>query len=516
MAPSPTPNVMPSISGDRTLHSRSEANPGHRRGSLLLTVLAVIALLGLSFCSLLLSAASSTPDLSAAYVALAAEGALVASLILIKFGRSGIYIFEPFAFITLVMVLLYLVAPIFQFASGSTSRYGVDVVRYCVPATCLVMLGYFSFFVGYEYPLGKSRSERRHTAVGYREVPNDLADKLVRWCSWIWIAAYALNFYYYLRKGFDFVYILTGGLSGAALNDFTSDDGLAFLAYSKFILLGTWMVIYAFGKNKGFKAVLYVMTLLTMFLGGGRATLLIGILAPIVFYFARNKKSPRGTSVAAAFFCLFALFAFMQVARVGLRTGAGVDVSGMGVSDFLNPFGAEIDDFKSFYALLGVVPSMHDYLYGSQMILYSLVLLIPRAVFPAKPSPAVHDLVALSLGDQAVLNGNAYPGIGEYYVEFGIVGVVVCMWLFGVISRHLKNCYLFTEGKSTAMIAYAIIYPTLFSFIIRGYMPQNFTMTLFLLLPIALCRFIQGHDAKRRNGSKWADGMNPKSVGRRK
>lgn len=95
MAPSPVPNVMSSISSDCTLHSRSETDPGHRRGSLLLTVLAVIVLLGLSLCSLLLSVASSTPDLSAAYVALAAEGALVASLVLVKFGRSGIYILSP-------------------------------------------------------------------------------------------------------------------------------------------------------------------------------------------------------------------------------------------------------------------------------------------------------------------------------------------------------------------------------------------------------------------------------------
>lgn len=478
--------------------TRDSARVGQSHGSLLITLVAVILLSGLSFYSLLLSASTVRTELSAAYIALAGEGAIFGILLLAKYGRSGIYMFEPFTIIFLVTVLIYLVAPVLQFAAGSTSRYGVDVVRYCVPASCLVMLGSFMFFLGYEFPLNLTNRKKRIGSMGFCEIPEFVAPKLVRWCTWIWVVAYILNFYYYLRKGFDAVYILTGGLSGAELNDFASEDSLAFLAYSKFLLLGSWIVIYACGKNRPVKAVFYVMTLLSMFLGGGRATLFIGLLAPVVLYFARNGKSPRGSSVVLAGVALVGLFAFMQVARVGLRTGSGVDVSGMGIDEFLNPFYAEIDDFKSFYAVLGAVPSRHDFLYGSQMILYSLVLLVPRAIFPAKPSPAVHELVAVSLGNQAVMNGNAYPNIGEYYVEFGVIGVVLFMWLFGVIGRQLKNCYLLSEGKSTAMMAYSVVYPALFSFVIRGYMPQNFSMMLFLLLPIGICRVILGSETKKK------------------
>ena len=489
---------------------------GQSRGSLLMTLVAILLLLGLSLYALFLAGSAHTSDISAAYIALAAEGAVFAILVLAKYGRSGIYMFEPFTIVVLVMVLVYFVAPVFQFAAGSTSRYGVDVVRYCVPASCLVMIGCFAFFLGYEFPLGKERSKKaKCSTIGFQEVSDVLASRFVHWCGWIWVIAYVLNFYYYLRKGFDVVYILTGGLSGAELNDFASDDGLAFLAYSKFLLLGAWMIIYAFGRNRGVKVVLYAMTLLCMFLGGGRATLLIGMLAPIVLYFARNRISPKGGSVAAASIALVALFAFMQVARVGLRTGAGIYVSGMTIDEFLNPFYAEIDDFKAFYMLLGIVPSKHDYLFGSQMIFYSLVLLIPRALFPAKPSPAVHEIVGLGFGGQAVVNGVAYPSLGEYYIEFGVVGVVVCMWLFGIIGRHLKNCYLFTEGKSMAVLAYSIVYPALFSFVIRGYMPQNFSMILFLLLPIALCRLMQGAESKKRNSSVQAGNAKTVVHGRR-
>lgn len=473
-----------------------EGRLGQRRGSLLITLFACMLLLGLSMYSLLLADSASLTDLSAAYYALAVEGAVFSVLVLVKYGRSGIYLFEPFTIITLVMVLVYLVAPIFQFAAGSTARYGVDVVDYCVPASSLVMLGYFTFFLGYEFPLGRKRNRQHRAGVGFTEPQGPLAEKLGRWCYWIWAGAYLLNLFYYLRKGFNLVYIITGGLSGAETNDFLAEESLAFLAYSKFLLLGAWIVIYAYGENKAIKVVLYALTLLCMLLGGGRATLLIGILAPVVLYFARNKKSPKGSSVIIALLALIALFAFMQVARTGIRTGSGIDMAGVSLDELLNPFYAEIDDFKSFYALLGTVPSKHDFLYGSQMIGYSLVLLVPRAIFPAKPYPSIYDLVYLSLGDQAVLNGNAYPAIGEYYVEFGIVGVVVCMWLLGVISRRLTGCYLYSKGKSLAMLAYAIVYPSLFSFVIRGYMPQNFTMVLFLLMPLVVCRLLQNCQGK--------------------
>lgn len=464
-----------------------------------------MAILGLSVYSLLLASECNRVDLSGAYAALAVEGGVFATLIIAKYGHSGIYMFEPFTVITLVMVLVYFVAPVFQFAAGSTARYGVDVVRYCVPACGLVILGYFAFFLGCEFNLSRAKSNNKQPGPAFREIPSDRSAKLVRWSCLIWLLAYMVNVCYYLTKGFDIVYIVTGGLFGAGSNELSLEDGLLFMAYSKFLMLGSWMMIYAYGANRLAKAVTYVLTLLCMLLGGGRSTLMIALLAPIVFYYARSRKSPNGLSVAAASAGLIALFAFMQVARVGLRSGIGMDMSDVTLDELLNPFYAEIDDFKSFYALLGVVPERHDFLYGSQMILYSLVLLIPRAIFPGKPYPAVHELVGLSLGPQAVANGNAYPSIGEYYVEFGVIGVFVCMWLLGVISRRLKSCYLKTEGKSLAMMAYAIVYPSFLSVVIRGYMPQNFSMLLFMLAPLLLFWLLLGLQ-KRRTVSQGAIG----------
>ena len=455
---------------------------GKSKGGLVITVLACLALLGCSLWATCLSLGAGDQTMQTAFAALAVEGAFFAAVILVKCGKSGIYCFEPFTMVTLIMVLVYLIAPLFQFAAGSTSRYGVDVSGNCLQGTLYVMIGYFAFFLLYEYSFRKGDHEKNR-GPAYSQIPTPDVDKLLRWAYAMWVLAYCLNIFYYMSKGFNLVYIITGGLTGGETN-VLAEDSLAFLAYMKFIMLGSWMMIYAYGTNKFVKGATFALMLLCMFLGGGRATLMIGVLAPIVFSFARKKKSPKFSSVAISCGTLVFLFAFMQVARVGLRVGSGLDMSDITWDELFNPFYAEIDDFKAYYVLFDVVPERHDFLLGSEMIVYSLVLLIPRAIFPGKPEPAVHDIVALGFGDQAAINGVAYPAIGEYYIEFGLFGVAVFMAIFGAVCRHLKQCYLANENKSLALMAYSVTFPSLMSFVIRGYFPQLFSMMLFMLAPL--------------------------------
>lgn len=500
-----------------SIHSTVQMSGGNEtgksKGGLLITVLACLALTCCTSWAVCLALVANDQAMQAAFVALAIEGVFFALVISMKYGKSGIYCFEPFTMVTLVMVLVYLIAPLFQFAAGSTSRYGVDVSGNCLQGTLYVMIGYFAFFLLYEYSLRRGGRKRKR-GLAYSQIAEPDAGKLLRWAYAIWVLAYCLNIFYYKSKGFDLLYIITGGLTGGETNDL-AEDSLAFLAYMKFIMLGSWIMIYAYGTNRPVKGVTFVLMLLCMFLGGGRATLMIGVLAPIVFSFARKKKSPKFSSVAISCGAFVLLFAFMQVARVGLRTGVGLDMSGITLDELFNPFYAEIDDFKAYYVLFDVVPEKHGFLLGSEMIVYSLVFLIPRAIFPGKPEPVVHDIVALGLGDQAAINGVAYPAIGEYYIEFGLFGVVVCMAIFGAVCRHLKQCYLANENKSLALMAYSVIYPSLMTFVIRGYFPQVFSMALFLLLPIAAFRLILGAEAKRQLSSKQAGNAKTKSYGGR-
>ena len=85
-----------------------------------------------------------------------------------------------------------------------------------------------------------------------------------------------------------------------------------------------------------------------------------------------------------------------------------------------------------------------------------------------------------------MINGVAYPNLGEYYVEFGVVGIIMCMFILGLFCRYARNLYVKRQGLSLSLVLYSLVYGALFQIIIRGYMPQNFTMMLFLLAPVIL------------------------------
>lgn len=278
-----------------------------------------------------------------------------------------------------------------------------------------------------------------------------------------------------------------GGVDGSGL--INRDDGVGFVSYFRYSLVGCWMVIFIYGKNRVLKIILFLLTITMMLLDGTRAAALIPLLAPVVFYYVKQKKSPKLSSVLVFVLVLVAVFAVMQATRAGIRTGAGFDLSGKTLDNMMEPFLMEIEDYKVFYAILGVVPERHDFLYGTQMIGYSLIILIPRVLWPGKPDPQLYELIDSALGATAVRDGVAYPALGEYYVEFGVLGCVLCMFLLGFFCKRLNALRTVENGNTLALVTYALVYPALMQVVIRGYFPQNFTMLLMLLAPI-LCFWI--------------------------
>ena len=95
-----------------------------------------------------------------------------------------------------------------------------------------------------------------------------------------------------------------------------------------------------------------------------------------------------------------------------------------------------------------------------------------------------------------MINGVAYPNLGEYYVEFGVVGIIVCMFILGLFCRYARNLYVKRQGLSLSLVLYSLVYGALFQIIIRGYMPQNFTMMLFLLAPVILIAIVNKRSSR--------------------
>ena len=453
--------------------------------SFLTTLLLSLLLIGGSIWTLFEAIGTTAPAESEYFIALTFEGFYFAVAILVRYFRRPVYMFEPYVMITVVYILVYHVAAVFQLSAGETARYGVDSTKYALIGCIFVVLGHIAF--SFAYGLESNSGSKKRDKDFYKDVTNECT--IVKAAFIIYSFSLALYLAYQLSRGFSLSYVLSGGL--ASQGELTVNDSpLSFLSYCSYSLISAWFLIYMFGRNRTVKLVTGFMMLGIVFFGGSRAPLLIPLLACAALHYIRQNSSPALTNVLVLVSALVLIFAVMQVARVGIRAGSGLDMQGIDMTGLFEPFYAEIDDFKVYYGVFAIVPDFHPFLFGRQMILGSLTLFIPRAIWPGKPSPMIYEIVNLLYGKRAVLDGVAYPNLSEYYVEFGYIGIIACMFILGLLCRYCRG--LFTEGgkSSLALALYCVIFPALFQVIIRGYMPQNFSMLVFLIAPIAFVELL--------------------------
>ena len=148
------------------------------------------------------------------------------------------------------------------------------------------------------------------------------------------------------------------------------------------------------------------------------------------------------------------------------------------------------DLYKTLYAAVVYFPEKHFFTLGQQLVFLTLVTAIPRAIWPGKPISIFETLKAEWLGQGAITGAWAYAQITEFYVEYGTIGAIVLMGIFGKICRNLKKSYR-TPKTIHSLVAYSVTYPMLMQFVIRGYMPINFWIMFFMLVPVLV---IKGFD----------------------
>lgn len=419
------------------------------------------------------------------------EGLVLATLLIIHHWTNGVYLFEPYTMVYAITILLFFYVPIIQFSIGYTTRYGQDVSSLCLKSTSIVIISFIVFQLAYDYSSNHTESERlengRMTNTSYEHERTAYSKYPLFLSTFLWLTSYALCFYSYLRQGFPATYILASGLVGSAEESITASS-MAFLNYFKYTLISSWLIYYVYGNSKAVKLLGFVLTLGMLSFGGSRSSLLMIIISPFAFYYMKRHETPSFTLIVTSLVVLFLVFSVIQVTRNSIRTGVGFDISGRDAVAFLTPYLNEIDGYKLFYQVVDTIPNRMDYLYGSEMFGYTLIMLIPRALWPGKPDPAIHQIVYLSGGTEALLRGNSYPTIGEFYVEFGIPGCVVGMLIVGLICRRLTKLYRTDIVTNDSLALYSLVYSAFFQLTIRGYFPSNCMMLLFLLFPMALLR----------------------------
>lgn len=184
----------------------------------------------------------------------------------------------------------------------------------------------------------------------------------------------------------------------------------------------------------------------------------------------------------------------MQFIRGALREGTAINWSVFDIDIFIDSIKGNCNIYKTFYGMVDVVPTDLDYQFGMCSIVSVITMAIPRSIWSAKPISPIITYLGMFCGSLAAKSGFAMPNISEYYLDFGTVGCIVCLFIFGVLLKKMKNIIRYKRYDTHLIIAYSILFPALLQVVLRGYSPSYVYLLLFYLLPVFCIRILGGKE----------------------
>ncbi|NSE04727.1 oligosaccharide repeat unit polymerase [Blautia wexlerae] len=458
-------------------------------------LLAILVYMSIFFFLLIISLViDTTYDAKKLFNVCIAAYMIIGICLIIHIGTSGGDFFEPITIISILYMMLFVFEPMIDICENNLKWFGGNYTSFGIKGTWIAVAGYLSFFIGYRTKrfsfVPSSYNELRYNVKKETKEVEDNA-YYAKVAIVFWIACYFLSVLFLLLSGKSLVFILTGGLTGNG-DLLESRKMLGALSMFSYCLVGAWMLYFVYGKNKNLKVITFILTVFIYYIRGYRFIIIIFALAPIVFMYLYKQKRPRLVTIIGAIIVMIIFVGFVAAARNSVRYGGGISSDMVNWDAALEQVKDNFRIYKTYYALVGYVPQKTNYLHGQQIFLYTALMFVPRIIWKSKPETSAGlYLIRDAISESAFLSGTAYPIIGEFYIEFGSVGVVIFMFLYGYLNKSWMNKYGLSYSKFD-QIMYSILLLSNFQIVIRGYTPSNFYMVIFFVLPLLFIKFLKG------------------------
>jgi len=209
-----------------------------------------------------------------------------------------------------------------------------------------------------------------------------------------------------------------------------------------------------------------------------RYTFVVLLLSCAILCMWRLRKSlyvPRLLLVPAsiALFVLLGLLGQRRSLTYQGTVGSSVVTSARSSLDIVSPLAALLSPVGRSERLNGA-----SYAYVAEQ-------LVPRALWPAKPLPPILRITAPFASPS---EGRAVPTWGEMYANFGWAGVLVGMWLSGMVGALLMRGWLRRRKYDPCLdVAAALMISLVVQWISRGYLVQTiYNAYGFLIGPVVI------------------------------
>lgn len=416
---------------------------------------------------------------------------IISCFLLLKlYITNGLDIFEPITIIGILYIVMYFFAPIYDLIIGEYTWFGYDVFKFGIKATLIAFLGFLIFYFFYTHKLKFKNRENIKTNVNNYITTN--REILLIAILVMYIFSLGANIFYLVKySGSSVLYLLTLGVMGSGSANQISSGSIGFISMFSYCLPTITLLYWEYGKSKTLKIILFVPMFMLQVSRGFRFFIIQIVITFFAYYFLKKNKRPKVLSIIGILIIVLIPIIIMTLFRNSIRSGMGMNITNINMELIKKALDAAIWEnfrvYRNYYAMVDKIPSTYPYVYGRQMIIGTLIMLIPRAIWPGKISTQAGVGLEYIVGFRLKGTGQAYPNIGEYYYALGILGVVICMAIYGIWARKLKNRYLFSKD-GVDIILYAVLLGSNLQLIIRGYTPSNFWYLVFSVIPVLIIK----------------------------
>jgi oligosaccharide repeat unit polymerase len=407
---------------------------------------------------------------------------VVSSMFIIYSIFNKVDIFEPLPLVTYTYIIFFSILPLLDLLKNDMYFFGYYVADGTIKATYIFIIGYITYFIGY-CTKNTSMNKQVKSRTIFKKIDN-ISGKKIMWINLIlWTIGFLSSIIFLIGLGKSPLYALTFGFGGGVQKNFSVVSSVAFLGMFSNAMVVPWVYLVVNTKSIFFKVLITFFTASIYYVIGFRFIIVIMIIAPIVYHYISIQRRPSISKIIIIIIILTIISGLVGYVRNDVRRGSEVNWSKFGVGQVWYGIESNFEIYKAFYKMVEVIPENYSYTMGRQMS-YTLTIMIPRFVWPNKPDTPLREVLRAILGDYGVAAGSAWPNIGEFYSEFGVFGVGILMYLFGVMCKKSMNLYISANTSIHKLIAYSVLFPTYLQIIIRGYSPTNFWQLAFFAIPI--------------------------------
>lgn len=449
------------------------------------TIIAIIGFIIIGFWIAISKPYNLSQELSECYYSILLTYTVISFVSIYALNRRDFDVFDPIAMLIILYYGIFVFRPIADIKNNDYYTFGVDPMGGGVKANLIICISFIAFCLGYykTYTISgyRNRKHNRYEPLIDKSEKHITKRDILYKAYLVWIVSFILSVINLIISGKDLTYIFTIGSSGF-ISDEATAGGIAALSFFGYSMIPAWLYICIFEKNKVLVFLLSFLMLCVFIVRGTRIVLLIMLSAPILYYYISKKKRPKTRTILIGLFVTLLIMSFIQMSRYGTRTGSDIEIEEFSSAAVTNVFDADLTTYKQFYCIVDKYPSQYDYTYGKAIILQTLVTVIPRSLWPAKPDPVITEVMENAVNSRAAISGMASPGIGEYYFEFGVCGCIGFMFLLGCLFKKWNRLKRYENIESTIM--FSTLYGLMFQIIIRTSTASCVYQYLFTVLPI--------------------------------